>query len=114
MLTFGRDRSRAEQALISFQYSSFTYPHHWECSHLTAEVVTHTVFLSLSSAVPQRAYMCSSEGYIQLCLDRRMLVMMFLAHLYSKQWDDLELNSGQVTARCWMLICGLHKLFGPN
>lgn len=36
MLTFGRDSSRAEQALISLQYSSFTYPHHWECSHLTS------------------------------------------------------------------------------
>lgn len=58
--------------------------------------------------------MRSWEGYIQLCLDRKMLVVMFLAHLYNKQWDDLELNSGQVTARCWMLICGLHKLFGPN
>jgi len=42
-----------------------------------AEVVTPAVFLSLSSAVPKRAYMCSSEGYIWLCLDRKMLVMMF-------------------------------------
>lgn len=27
---------------------------------------------------------------------------------------ELELNSGQVTACCWMLICSLYKQFRPN
>lgn len=34
--------------------------------------------LTLSSAAPKTAYMCSQEGYTWLCLDRKMLVMMFL------------------------------------
>ena len=89
-----------------------------------AEVVTPAVFLSLSSAVPKRAYMCSWEDYIWLCLDRKMLVMMFPARLQGRKTifttspgkiqKDLELNSGQVTACCWMLICSLYKPFGPN
>lgn len=89
-----------------------------------AEVVTPAVFLSLSSAVPKRVYVCSWEGCIWLCLDRKMLVMLFPAWLAGRKTifttstgniqKDLELNSGQVTACCWMLICSLYKRFRPN
>lgn len=102
MLTFGRNRSRAAQTLTSLQYP-------YLIGHLLiswAEVVTPAVFLSLSSAVPRKTYMCSWEGYIWLCLDRKMLVMMSPAqlagevnHLYNKRWEDpkrsgVEFRSG--------------------
>lgn len=115
MISFG---SQAEQALTSLQY-----PYDWAFSHLTGRGGV-AVFLSLPSAVPKKAHMCSWEGYIWLCLDRKVLVIMFLAWLAERKTifttstgkilKDLELNSGQVTACCWMLICSLYKQFGPN
>lgn len=115
MIPFG---SQAEQALTTLQY-----PYHWAFSHLTGRGGV-AVFLSLPSAVPKKAHMCSWEGYIWLCLDRKVLVIMFLAWLAERKTifttstgkipKDLELNSGQVTACCWMLIGSLYKQFGPN
>lgn len=106
--------NQAEQALTSLQYS-----YHWAFSHLIGSGGV-AVVLSLSSAVPEKAQMCS--GKATSGLDRKILVIMFLTWLAERKTifttgkiqKDLELNSGQVTACCWMLICSLCKKFGPN
>jgi len=91
MLIFDRNWNGAEQALIRMQYSSLIRTHMAGSFLISdAEVVTNAVFLSLSSAVPQRASMCFWKGHIWPCSDRRMLVWMFLAQLYSRQGNELK------------------------